>query len=280
MSVTPIENSEVKIPVCIEDNSSLWKRASWHALLVLLASAILTCHSNTSFATITQTDLESPLPTWEISGAITASDLQELSHAVDVMSRTKATPIFRLNSDGGDVEVAIAIGRQLRRFQAYAITWSQGRCLSACVFVLAGAVKRTLSDSIGIHRPYSSKTDQRDYQATQAAQRRLSKLAKEYLEEMNVSPSLYDAMVNVPPEKIRLLSESELASYGMLEVDPVQEELDDAAEARKYGMSKIGFLRRKAQVDITCANEFRHGSTSGDFVSYFRCRDGILRGKK
>lgn len=244
----------------------------------LLVVASLLGYPAASFASLTLSD--STVPFWDISGVITKSDLKELETAVAIMSKTKATPIFRLNSEGGDVEVAIAIGRQLRRFQAFAFTFSEGRCYSACVFILAGAVKRGLSNSIGIHRPYSTSTDQREFQATQTAQRRMSKLAKEYLEEVNVSPALYDAMVTVPPENIRLLSEPELRSFGILELDPVQQEIEDAAEARKYGLSKIDFLRRKSSADAKCSREHMHGTTSGDFTRYFRCREEILGARK
>lgn len=243
-----------------------------------LAVATFACYPVVGNAAITLTN--GTVPLWDISGTITKADLQDLDRAIALMSKTKATPIFRLNSPGGDVEVAIAIGRQLRRFQAQAVTYNQGKCLSACVFILAGAVKRTLSDTIGIHRPYSSSTEQNDYRVTQASHRRLAKLAKEYLEEMNISPSMYDAMVTIPPEKMRLLSEAELESYGFLEVDPVQQKLEDAFEARKYSLSKTEFLKRKAEVNVVCAREFRSGSTSGDFAGYSRCRDSVLAAKR
>jgi ATP-dependent protease ClpP protease subunit len=247
-------------------------------LRTLLCIVFLIGYATSSIAEITLTD--STLPFWDIQGVITKSDLKELERAVEIMSKTKSTPYFRLNSEGGDVEVAIAIGRQLRRFQAQAITFNQGKCYSSCVFILAGAVRRSLSDSIGIHRPYSSSTDQRDYQATQVTQRRLAKLVKDYLEEMNVSPSLYDAMVAIPPEKMRLLSQTELERYGLLEVDPVQQELEDAAEARKYNLSKVDYLTKKSEVTATCARELRNGSTAGDFTGYVKCRDSVFRSKK
>lgn len=241
---------------------------------VLIALALLIAHPSTSIAGITLTD--SRLPFFDIQGVITKADLKDLEKAVEVMSKTNATPYFRLDSEGGDVEVAIAIGRQLRRFQAQAITFNKGKCLSSCVFILAGAVRRSLSNSIGIHRPYLSSTDQRDYQATQATQRRLSKLVKDYLEEMNVSPSLYDVMVTIPPENVRLLSESELQRYGLLDVDPVQQELEDSAEARKYGLSKVDYLTRKSEMTATCARDL----SSGAIESYVKCRDAVFRSKR
>ncbi|MDO9048178.1 MAG: hypothetical protein Q7U66_10640 [Methylobacter sp.] len=74
----------------------------------VLAIVILIGYSNPSSATIMQIHdtQKCPDPCWEISGQIAKSDLQELARAVDIMSGTKARPYFRLNSNGGDVEVA------------------------------------------------------------------------------------------------------------------------------------------------------------------------------
>lgn len=248
------------------------------AKIWLLAVTILVGYSNSCSATITQIHDESLCPStcWEITGLITQDDLRELPHIAEAMRGTKVTPIFFLNSNGGDVEAAIAIGRQLRKLKAAALTWDDRKCYSSCVFILAGAVQRMLSHSIGIHRPYSSRTDKRDYQAIQLDQRRLAKLAKNYLEEVNVSPSLYDAMVSIPPEKIKILSKAELDSYGLLELDPVFQELVDAAAARKRGLSKLEYIRRKAQVNVTCAGMYEVGRYTGNFDSYRECESAIL----
>lgn len=248
----------------------------------VLAISILTGYSNSSFATITQIQDANKCssPCWEISGQITKSDLQELARAVNIMSGTKANPTFRLHSNGGDVEVAIAIGRQLRKFHATAAAWDQGGCYSSCVFIFAGAVQRMAgSASIGIHRPYSSSTELRDYQTIQNDQRRLAKLAKDYLEEVNVLPSLYDAMVSIPPEKIKMLSEVELQQYGLLQVDPAEQELWDTANARKHGLTKVEFMRRKTQINITCAAEYKR-MTRGDGNGYFKCYEDVLSGRR
>ena len=141
-------------------------------------------------------------------------------------------------------------------------------------------MRRILSGRIGIHRPFSGRTDPRDYQSVQLEQRRLAKLAKEYLEEVNISPALWDAMVRVPPEKIRLLSRPELDNFGISELDPVEQELEDAAEAWKYGLSKIEFMRRKAHVDASCERELRSGKEMGNFDKYYDCRSRILSSRK
>ena len=235
-----------------------------------------------SLATITQIQGENKCsyPCWEISGQITKSDLQDLAQAVKIMSATKATPFFRLNSNGGDVDVAIAIGRQLRKYSATAIVWDLGGCYSSCVFIYAGAVQRLGgSKSIGIHRPYSNSTELRDYQTIQNEQRRLAKFAKDYLEEVNVLPSLYDAMVSIPPERIRMLSETELENYGLGKIDPTEQELMDAANARILKISKVEFIRRKSQSRATCSAEYAR-MTQGDAYDYARCYADVLSGRR
>jgi hypothetical protein len=161
-------------------------------------------------------------------------------------------PIFRLNSSGGDLEAAIGIGRLVRKMSAHVIVPSEGKCHSACVFIAAGGVHRSLNDHIGIHRPYSTRTDHRDFATVQAEFNRTAAVAKAYLQEMNVSPALYDAMVIVPPEKFRILSGSELEGFGLGPTDPVQQEIDDAASALDHQLSKSEFLRRKAKAKTSC----------------------------
>lgn len=217
---------------------------------------------------------------WEITGIISDADQRQVVAIASRLAGNKRTPFFWLNSEGGDIEAAIAVGRQLRRMGASTLMWDESQCLSSCVFVLVGATRRTLAGTIGIHRPYAVRTDQRAYDVVQKDQRRIAKLAKEYLEEMNVSPLLYDAMVRIPPEKLRLLSRTDLEQYGITEVDAVEQEVADASEARKYSLSKAEYLRRKGQVDVVCARELRRGKTLGDFDSYFSCREKVFRASR
>lgn len=258
------------------------KKVGIAAHIWILAVTILVGSSSPSSATITQIQDSTKCndPCWEITGLITQSDLQELPHIVDSLKGIKALPRFRLNSNGGDVEAAIEIGRLLRKIKASTLTWSKGGCYSSCVFILAGAVQRDGRLGVGIHRPYSTRTDKRDYQAIQNDQRRLAKLAKDYLTEVNVSPALYDAMMSIPPEKIKMLSESELDSYGLLKVDPVEQELRDAAAARKYGISKVEYMQRKAQVIITCGDEDRGFNSYAELDIYNKCEEDVLSARR
>lgn len=246
------------------------------AYIWIIVVVILIGYTKSSFATFRETPQRCDAKhCWEITGVISQSDLQGLFQSVELIKEeiritgSYESPMVFLNSDGGDVEAAIAIGRQLRKFHASVFTWENGRCYSSCVFILAGGVNRYLSNTIGIHRPYSLSTDARSLQTIQVEQRRIAKLAKDYLEEVNVLPSLYDAMVSIPPESIQLLSASELQSYGLLKEDPAEQEMSDAFNARKYRLSKVEYLRRKVKVDDICA--------SGDINDYANCRDAIFR---
>jgi ATP-dependent protease ClpP protease subunit len=213
----------------------------------------------------------------EINGMIKKSDFVDFSRALKISEGKAHALNVRLNSPGGDLESAIAIGRLVRKFTGLVITFDDGVCYSSCVFILAGGTSRILSSTIGIHRPYSISTENRKYQDIQNEQRHLAKIAKEYLEEMNVLPSLYDAMVVIPPERIKLLSPLDLQSYGILKIDPVMQEINDSIEAREYGLSKIEFMKRKSQVGVICANEHNYGRAIGNFKAYYACEERVFR---
>ena len=85
---------------------------------------------------------------WEITGSIAPDDFVKLSKEVENCCKNKSysAPIVFLNTGGGDLETAIAIGRQLRKVHASTLLdgfFGEGKCYSSCVFVLAGAVKRS-----------------------------------------------------------------------------------------------------------------------------------------
>lgn len=155
-----------------------------------------------------------------------------------------------LDSKGGDVAAAMEIGRMFRKARVDTIIGVNGKCLSACVFLLAGSVKRTyLGGPVGIHRPYSADTEAITFEAMQERTTRSGNLASSYLKEMNIPNTLYDAMTQVPPEQIKILNKAELNRYGLDANDPVFAELERNAEARAAGVSKSDYLARKAAYD-------------------------------
>ena len=99
---------------------------------------------------------------------------------------------FGIDSRGGSVPAAMAIGRIFRREGAWIMV--SGKCYSACVLVLAGAVdRRAGQDQVGVHRPYMQSTSQNpvDLGLVRQAYSRTLQEMRSYLREMNVSPRLW-----------------------------------------------------------------------------------------
>ena len=158
-----------------------------------------------------------------------------------------------LNSEGGDLTTALEIGRLVRRWPKSAVLVVQdSNCFSACVFVLAGGLHRVVHGKVGIHRPFSSTTNSNTYESSQKTFRTLEQSAKAFLKDMNVPTSLYDEMMSVPPQKLRLLTEQELARFGIGQSDPAYQDNLDAEAARAYGLDKEAYLYRKERADRIC----------------------------
>jgi hypothetical protein len=164
-----------------------------------------------------------------------------------------------ITSDGGSVEGAIELGRQLRANIANVNAFK--RCASACVLVLAGGVSRsTVEGDVEIHRPYSLDTSRTDLKELQENYDRTNRMVASYLRDMNLPDSLLDAMLRVPPHQGRLLTESELESYGLNQKDPVYEQARNAYSARQKGMSMMEYLRRmKLQEDCWDNHDWNKG---------------------
>ncbi|SFV19868.1 ATP-dependent Clp protease proteolytic subunit [Bradyrhizobium arachidis] len=163
---------------------------------------------------------------------------------------------FSIDSTGGSVIAAMKIGRLLRQERESVMV--EGVCFSACVFVLAGAVDRAVfaPGKVGIHRPYLvSYTSDARHEIESAL-----RLMRDYLREMDVSPQLADDMIAVEPEDNRVLTASQLASYGLLGVDraekqqrAIDQEVRDLEEAKALGLDRREYNRRKSRAKLLCS---------------------------
>jgi hypothetical protein len=190
-----------------------------------------------------------------IIGDIDASTLAKVRFLLDDL-RDRASrenkpdyPVrsFEIESDGGDVASAMEIGRLLRENRVGVNI--RDHCYSSCVFVMAGAVSRCClvgpNTGVGIHRPYLTNVELPLGRAKSLYVQSLDEM-KSYLREMNVSERLAEAMLRVDPENMRILSETELESYGLTLFDPVEAELQDLEAAKRWGLDRREYLRRKA----------------------------------
>ena len=130
-----------------------------------------------------------------------------------------------VDSQGGELFATLEIGR-LMRAEGAAISVGQGAsCLSACVFLLMGAIERHISGDarVGIHR-LSLRAPQAGGPHQVSADEIVEAIAEQlvlYAQQMNVPRTIIDDLMLVPPDRVKLLSASALATYGIKRVDAV-----------------------------------------------------------
>ena len=153
--------------------------------------------------------------------------------------------IVWLASSGGDIDAAMVLGRILRRFGLFTLVGRDEQCMSACVFAFMGGERRTVAGQLGIHRPFFP-TTQVDPDR-QVRYRLLQKALRDYIDEMDFPHSLYEAVMVVPPESIKILAPAELKRFYLDGISPSSEDLADATSAKRLGLSMAEYLKRKAQ---------------------------------
>ena len=159
-----------------------------------------------------------------------------------------------VSGEGGDADAAMELGRLLRKMGVSTYVAAGEHCLSACVFAYMGGDRRATAGQLGIHRPYFSSSgkvpDRRSYY------RRLQKRLQLFIEELDFPPSLYEAIMAVPPESLQILTTSQLKRFYLQGMSPSAEDEADAVAAGKLGMSMTEYLAHKAQAR-PCAGFFR-----------------------
>ena len=194
------------------------------------------------------------MATIDIFGQIGPDDLKHFI-AFSKMARAErgATYFIRLNSVGGSMETALSIGRTVRADRAWAAVPRDSECLSACVFVLAGATVRIVDGLVGIHRPYSAAFIQTTPDLQKENYDRLGAEVKEYLRAVNIPDELYDRMLRIPPDRVMVLSNDELQRYGLNENDPYDEAARIASHAASIGISVEEYIQRQVAADQICS---------------------------
>jgi hypothetical protein len=123
--------------------------------------------------------------------------------------------VVLLDSPGGSVRDAIAIGQAIRATGVDTALEPGAICLSACPYMLAGGVARTVADgaSVGVHQHYfGHATALPLFLAVEDIQRGQAEVM-DHLIAMDVDPALMRHALSTPPEAIYLLTPEELARY-------------------------------------------------------------------
>ncbi|WP_423823279.1 hypothetical protein V5738_04830 [Salinisphaera sp. SPP-AMP-43] len=216
-------------------------------VMAVLLQAFATSASSAQIQRHVMGDDDNSLTYFTLQGEITSGDHFDFDHIND-------KPLVILNSVGGNMETAMALGRELRKADARAIVRKTEVCISACVFVFAGAVDRTVFGRIGIHRPYPTRTGDETQEQAQQEFKQMKSKSQRYLEQMNISVSLLNEMIRVPSSRVHYLSDGELAKLGLTGKDPAYQYKQDSEDAARYGISRRELLRRRRKSRAKCSS--------------------------
>ncbi|MFN3276704.1 MAG: hypothetical protein ACK41U_18775 [Paracoccus sp. (in: a-proteobacteria)] len=140
-----------------------------------------------------------------VTGQIAPGDADRFLVWLDQTRPTETR--VRLDSSGGSVSDAVAIGRTLRSTGRTTEVEAGGVCLSACPYMLAGGTERRVADGgvVGVHQHYFGQNTilpafmaVRDLQRSQAG-------VLDYLSEMGIDLRLMSYALRTPPDEINIL---------------------------------------------------------------------------
>ncbi len=202
-----------------------------------------------------------------LSGEITADDVRGAKIMVSFINKKlhKLQYMF-LDSSGGSVDAAMQLGRILKLLNLSMFVTNDSKCLSACVFVMMAADLRVVTGKVGIHRPYSSGSNAANAEARYL---NLQKRAKQYVEELGFPTSLYEQMILIPPESMKVLTTAELQRFFLQGRTPAADDEVDLVWANFYGVTKQQFLERKSRSDRNCV-------LRDDVTAFMDCRERTL----
>lgn len=160
---------------------------------------------------------ESDGDTLTLTGAIAPGDADRLQTHLTTLPAPPAT--LRLNSPGGAVHDALDIGRQIRAAGFDTTLRAGDICLSACPYMLAAGVTRTVDDAaqVGVHQHYfDTNTVLPAFLAVADIQRGQAEVMG-YLNAMGIDPLVMRHALATPPDEIYVLLPEELVTYKFIE---------------------------------------------------------------
>jgi hypothetical protein len=187
-----------------------------------------------------------------VSGEIKREDVDSAGVMANLLESGKqklAGNSVWLASNGGDIDAAMELGRLLRKLGIFTVIGKNEQCLSACVFAFMGGERRMVAGRLGIHRPYFPFTQ--DMPDRQLRFRHLQRTLRDYVEELDFPTSLYEAVMLVPPESMKILAPGELKRFYLEGISPSSEDRADAAAARRLDLSMFEYLKLKAKAPAT-----------------------------
>ncbi|MAM63574.1 hypothetical protein [Maritimibacter sp. UBA3975] len=124
----------------------------------------------------------------------------------------------QLDSTGGSVSDALEIGEVIRDSSIATIVGDGAVCLSACPYIFAGGVERSVTSTgrLGVHQHYfGESTILPAFMAVEDVQRGQAEVMA-YLARMGIGLGIMEHAMRTPPDRIYLLSPEELDEYGFV----------------------------------------------------------------
>lgn len=168
-----------------------------------------------------------PVKVLQISGPISSQAFSKLSLDLSGFRNSDPIPaglIVLLDSPGGDGDIAMQMGRLLRKHQAHIFVSRQ--CDSACAFLFMGGVARAASpDTLGVHAGRLTEMTQdgsivREVDASRSLDRSFqlatyNRDVRRYLEEMGIDHRILDVMLAHRTSDVYRLSTEDMRRYQM-----------------------------------------------------------------
>lgn len=151
-----------------------------------------------------------------LSGTIVPGAADQFT--AEIAARGDYIETVALNSPGGAVDDALAIGRMIREAGFDTAVGDGALCGSSCPLVLAGGIERIVSDSaaVGVHQIYAGVGGGEigSAQAMSDAQAITARISR-YLDEMGIDPLVWVNAMETPPDRLYFLTVEEMEEYGL-----------------------------------------------------------------
>lgn len=155
---------------------------------------------------------------YRLEGEISDGDADRLANLI-LQSEPRPDTLI-LQSPGGSVADALALGRVIRR-EGIATQMLAGEfCYSACPYLLAAGTARDIDEnaSVGVHQHYfGENTFLPAAFAVEDIQRGQAEVMT-YLDEMGIDPLVMQHAMSTPPDQIYVLLPEELKTYGFVNI--------------------------------------------------------------
>jgi len=156
----------------------------------------------------------------------------------------------RLNSEGGDVAVAMSLGRMVRRAQVATAVHENSVCASACIIVLAGGVERYARENarLGLHRPYFSDAraaTAKGYESFQKTYDSVIDAHRTYFAEMRIGGGLLERMVQIPSNTVLWISAVDASKLNLIGEDATYAEWKRARRISREGAACVDWMDKR-----------------------------------